>query len=144
MTFNNDVHQQFADYFEDKTVRCFAYLVSKQLEEGHICVDLDKDSLEAAFKNLPDDIKGELTELNPQTLEENHQWITTDENAIRPFVIKNGMLYLQRYFQYETQIIDNIKRLGDNFRIITGGPGTGKTYSVASKLLELFSNNINF
>ena len=143
MTFNNDVHNQFAVYFEDKTVRCFAYLVSKQLEEGHICVDLDKDSLEAAFKNLPDDIKGELTELNPKTLEENPQWITTDENAIRPFVIKNDMLYLHRYFQYETKIIDNIKRLGDNFRIITGGPGTGKTYSVASKLLELFSNNIN-
>ncbi|HSV76153.1 MAG TPA: exodeoxyribonuclease V subunit alpha, partial [Bacteroidales bacterium] len=43
---------------------------------------------------------------------------------------------------YETQIIENIKRLGEKFRIITGGPGTGKTYSVGQNLVELLAKNL--
>ncbi len=38
----NDVHQQFAEFFKSDAIKPFAYLVSKRLAEGHICVNLDE------------------------------------------------------------------------------------------------------
>lgn len=141
-----DVHKVFAEYF--KGVEALAYAVSKTLEEGSICLDIE--GYKETFKKIVNE-KGDteklnpflkdLTELDSQTKE--GKFVTLSDKELKPFIIRNGKVYLHRYFQYETQIIDNIKRLGKKLKIITGGPGTGKTYSVGENLVEILEGDIN-
>jgi len=134
-----DVHKVFAEYFIG--VEALAYAVSKTLEEGSICLDLKtfKESIDKnddAWQANPfREISGSYEEMI-----NNELFVTHREDELKPFVIQHGKVYLHRYFTYETQIIDNIKRLGDNFKIITGGPGTGKTYSVGQNLAALLAS----
>jgi len=136
-----DVHKVFAGYF--KGVEALAYAVSKNLAEGSICLDVE------SFRNSV--ISNDITWQENPFMKENPpvndmlaegRFVTHDETETKPFVVFNGKVYLHRYFTYETQIIENIVRLGNNFKIITGGPGTGKTYSVAQNLIKLLSGNI--
>jgi len=56
----------------------------------------------------------------------------SDRDRNRPLIFDNGNLYIQKYFVYQERIL---KRLGElKFHIITGGPGTGKTTSLANIL----------
>ena len=123
---------------------------SSKLSEGNICLDI-KDYKEND-SNVPGTQKAKeffnekdvVCWGNPEDFQKQCEegiYVTHSADESKPFVIQNGKAYLHRYFQYETQIIENIKRLGDNFYIITGGPGTGKTYSVSTKLAELFGGN---
>jgi len=135
-----DVHYKFAEYF--KGAEPLAWAVSKTLAEGSICLDLDSFKKSIEYND-------EFWQANPfrekagpfDNIITNDQFITHKENELKPFVVKNKKVYLHRYFTYETQIIDNIIRLGQNFKIITGGPGTGKTYGVATELVKLFKEN---
>ena len=101
------------------------------------------------------------------------------DHELKPFIVHNNKLYMQRYFVYETSLLDHIRELSaveekevktrfqflktfkstgkralnewqqagayaaflNNFSIITGGPGTGKTTTVASVLEMIFSEN---
>lgn len=184
----NDVHYQFADFFEDKDLKPFAYLVSKRLQDGHICIELDEKELAKDYEALPEYFKSEISELSIAKLNTKKEWVSINEQDKKPFIIFNGKLYLYRYFNYETQIIsslkcfleneksvreERIKKLSslnsfvkselqadlkdknipadelidwqlaasitgflNNFTIITGGPGTGKTTTVA-KILSI-------
>lgn len=180
----NDTHQQFAAFFESKTLQPFAYWVSKKLSEGHICFDLNEIASEQ--ENLPIYYKNAV--FNEITLAK-ESLVTTQNKPKQPFVIHNNKLYLQRYFNYESQILAKIFELGNselgfvnermeklktlssfiktlfaspykttetnwqlvatitgvlnNFTIITGGPGTGKTTTVAKILAILFAINPN-
>ena len=169
---NNDVHGQFANFFRDQALYPFAYLISKRLAEGHICLDLD-----------------ELTsEIDPSVLQDLP--MVAEPGSRQPFILQNNRLYLERYHRYETKILnrlsaflkseqivaqgriaaiqqhaDLIRKLfpleTDNvalppeeklnwqlaaalcgalndFTIITGGPGTGKTTTVARLLAILY------
>jgi exodeoxyribonuclease V alpha subunit len=181
----NDVHHQFASFFSDIKLQPYAYLVSKKLSEGHICLHLDglnteEDVLPAAYK----------AQLHEVTVLPDVPFVTTDPLLKQPFVLHNNKLYLQRYFNYETLILNRIaafiaaekqsegQRLMElkaayafisqlfprqsinavsgrtdwqqaaaisavlnNFTIITGGPGTGKTTTVAKMLSILFNIN---
>jgi exodeoxyribonuclease V alpha subunit len=177
----NDVHQQFAAFFKSETLQPYAYLVSKKLSEGHICLQLDE--LDAEKENLPSYYKwnGEVDDLR------NEKLVTSAGGIKQPFVLHNGRLYLQRYFNYETMILSRIMEfivaekvseaertdllkkhqsfikglfnsvgqevkpiinwplaaaitgVLNNFTIITGGPGTGKTTTVAKILAILFT-----
>jgi len=54
----NDVHQQFAEYFPVPVLKPYAWLLSKKLSEGHICLHLDKAgelsaALPAAYSPVP-------------------------------------------------------------------------------------------
>ncbi|HHB51954.1 MAG TPA: exodeoxyribonuclease V subunit alpha, partial [Saprospiraceae bacterium] len=115
---------------------------------------------------------------------QNNPYISTDARKnLQPFILANNKIYLQRYFYYETIIIEKIytlilnsnidrnknllienagfvKNLLDNndldnnqiswqmvaiisavinnFTIITGGPGTGKTTTIAKFLSIVF------
>ena len=180
----NDVHQQFAEYFPSETLRPYLYLLSKKLSDGHICVDVDKID------------KGELVSvgynsvLSKKKLQK--ELLVSNGKEIKPVVLFNDRLYLQRYFKYETIILDRVKKfieneqveaelktselkkhtdlikdlfknstgdsgenietinwplvaaitaVSNNFTIITGGPGTGKTTTVAKILSILFTIN---
>ncbi|MDB5201309.1 MAG: recD [Ferruginibacter sp.] len=173
-----DVHQQFASYFTTGSLQPYIYLLSKKLSEGHICIFLEdnhrQEMLAAGYEHIS---PWQTIKKDPLVAE----GITT-----RPFVLLDNRLYLQRYFNYETVIIERIKALLEeeaedlssrteallqnqsliksifdkakdqvtnwplaaavsaalqNFTIITGGPGTGKTTTVAKILAILFTIN---
>lgn len=180
----NDVHQQFAEYFQIPALKPYAYLLSRKLSEGHICLHLNKPveaaaDLPAFCENMP---------TGSRTLQQ-IPLVAKGGNDSQPFVLYQERLYLQRYFRYETIFLqrihqflatekevlaDRLKMLethrtfisnlfaagpafvadgGDpadwqlsaavtgvlnNFTIITGGPGTGKTTTVAKILAILY------
>lgn len=180
----NDVHHQFAEYFQIPALKPYAYLLSRKLSEGHICLHLDQrveaaGDLPAFCEDLP---------VGSKPLR-NIPLVGKDGNTSQPFVLYQERLYLQRYFRYETIFLERIyqflstekealpERLqqletnrgfisnlfaagpafvadgGDpadwqlsaavtgvlnNFTIITGGPGTGKTTTVAKILAILY------
>lgn len=183
----NDVHQQFAEYFNVPALKPYAYLLSKKLSEGHICLHLEQ--LPAAIGELP-----QAYYIVPGSRHlEDISLVGKNGDDQHPFVLYQNRLYLQRYFRYETSflrriseflatekeelprrlqllqqhrsfIIDLFARaaavttheqedLADwplaaaitgllhNFTIITGGPGTGKTTTVAKILAILYATN---
>ncbi len=132
-----DVHKVFAAYFAG--VEALAWAVSKTLAEGSICLDLETFKKSIANNDefwQANPFREEARSAEEMTAE--GLFVTHKEDELKPFVAHNGKVYLHRYFTYETQIIENITRLGSNFKIITGGPGTGKTYSLAKELEEIF------
>jgi exodeoxyribonuclease V alpha subunit len=186
MKTSNDVHFQFASFFDNSQIRPYAYLLSKRLSEGHICIDA-RDVFSAG---LPfDEIVPVNQVIDPENL------IFGNAKKAAPFVRHQDKLYIQRYFQYESSILKSIKRLIDkgkenyvdrilkltslqdslyemnitdpfeanepkdhqtdwqmaaavsaflnNFTIVTGGPGTGKTTTVAKVLSLLFQADPN-
>lgn len=176
----NDVHQQFAEFFPGKVLAPFVYLLSKKLSEGHICLNIDllADELEGLPVNYQKIIENDREKLV-------YEQLVTDENGRQPFILHNRRLYLERYFAYETKILNGILTLiknGEplianrcttllancelindlfkgnfsqdeidwqmagvlvgvinNFTIITGGPGTGKTTTLAKLLAVLYT-----
>ncbi len=185
MNFTNDVHQQFAEFFTDERIKPYAYLLSKCLQEGNICIDVN--DLSTLASEIP------YTKIvNAGTLPTLTKFVSTDTENILPFVLHKERLYLHRYFRYESTILHSIGRLIENesrlrtdriaslkkiepfihglkvsasnagipldqqvdwqmvaaiqsvlhnFSIITGGPGTGKTTTVAKVLSILFTIN---
>ncbi len=176
----NDIHQQFASFFKSETLKPLAYLVSKKLAEGHICVDLndvdeEKDELPSYYLAIEQAIKNIAKD----------KLVTENTANKQPFVLHQNRLYLQRYFNYESSILQRIQAFVasekatepervqqltnnqefikqlfsssagivnwqlaaavnsylNNFSIITGGPGTGKTTTVAKILAILFHLN---
>ncbi|WP_276485147.1 exodeoxyribonuclease V subunit alpha [Paraflavitalea pollutisoli] len=183
----NDVHQQFAEYFGIPALKPYAWLLSKKLSEGHICLHLDQ--LPASAAELPP-----AYFITPGSRQLEHiPLVGKDGNDQHPFVLFQNRLYLQRYFRYETAFLDRIRQflasetttlphrlqlleqhrpfitrlfaqaapvaadtqddladwplaaaitgLLNNFTIITGGPGTGKTTTVAKILSILYATN---
>ncbi|TAF45821.1 MAG: exodeoxyribonuclease V subunit alpha [Sphingobacteriales bacterium] len=178
----SDTHHQFASFFESKTLQPYAYMLSKKLSEGHICIDItdienEREKLPTYFKNSFFDIATLLKE----------PLVALQNGTKQPFIWHNNRLYLQRYFSYESDILAQIVAWGSNnieqitkrmealrlestfiknifetgintkqpnwqlvatlmgalqnFTIITGGPGTGKTTTVAKILAILFKIN---
>ncbi len=174
------VHEQFASFFPDKALQPWAWYLSKRLAEGHICVPVDDGSI--YHSGHPFDIKPDVNSLRACT-----RYVSTDPEIVRPFILYKDKLYLHRYFTYETQIVEQLRKRMENsrskreaymdelirikplveslvatlpdkdlqpdqkpdwqlisvintllndFSIITGGPGTGKTTTLA-KLLRL-------
>jgi len=179
----NDVHQQFAEYFPSKQLAPYLYLLSKKLSEGHICIDIS--SVDKIACSEP----GYTSFLTKEKLLA--ESLISNGDTIAPFILLNERLYLQRYFNYESIILNRIKEfvetesaqlenklqnleihkafikslfentsnetkqgikwqlaavinaLVNNFTIITGGPGTGKTTTVAKILSILYTINPN-
>jgi exodeoxyribonuclease V alpha subunit len=183
----NDVHQQFAEYFGIPALKPYAYLLSKKLSEGHICLDLEKPPAGTeelpAFYALPPAGSQPLASI---------ALVGKNGDDSHPFVLYQNRLYLQRYFRYETGFLNRIRQflaeekeqlpqrlallqehrdfisqlfantnssaptqdeqadwplaaaitgILQNFTIITGGPGTGKTTTVAKILAILYATN---
>lgn len=182
----NDVHQQFAEYFDIPALRPYAYLLSRKLSEGHICLDLD--NMVPAFPDAPAYCYNMVPGSKPL---QSIPLVGKKGDERQPFVLYNNRLYLQRYFRYETVFLNRIlqflkdervvlkERIAllekhrlfisnlfetkplspggseddnadwqfaaaitgilNNITIITGGPGTGKTTTVAKILSVLYT-----
>jgi exodeoxyribonuclease V alpha subunit len=138
----------FAEYF--RGCEGLAYALSSKLAEGNICIDIENYKEDLPYllekQKARPGYKDEYTIFWPSAEEFEKQcnqgkYVSHSSGELKPFIIQGKKAYLHRYYQYETQIIDNIKRLGKNFHIITGGPGTGKTFSIGSRLVEEFTRN---
>ncbi|QOW09774.1 exodeoxyribonuclease V subunit alpha [Kaistella flava (ex Peng et al. 2021)] len=177
MENTHKLHRHFASYFNDQLVEPFVYVLSKRMENGHICIPVNS--------SIDEELK-EGGYLKQQSFKDS-SLVTSNETDLKPFVLFNDKFYLQRYFQYETTILNRLESLAkskgkftersealrsqidfireeispvedlssysaeekpdwqavaaiqgvlNNLTIITGGPGTGKTTSVA-KILAL-------
>jgi exodeoxyribonuclease V alpha subunit len=185
----DNVHEQFASLFKNKDLEPFAYLASRKLSEGHICVDLN--DLDSETDEFPYKTSSGKNRINPSVLKKIPELVSVSEKVKKPFIVNNDLFYIQRYFAYETMILERIKKflasekgefskrqallsknqklitalfskqpalqnippdecvdwqlaaavsaVLNNFTIITGGPGTGKTTTVAKILAILFS-----
>lgn len=177
MLQTKNVHLQFADYFGDEAAFPYFYLLSKKLSEGSICIDTHHIHWEQLKQedNLPDMfVSGSLDKLKKSPL-------VSEDDTKQPLVLSGNKLYLQRYFLYETRVIERIQAMINNentqeaihnlnkviddirslfadnntgstdwqavaaitavlnkFTIITGGPGTGKTTTIARILSLLY------
>jgi exodeoxyribonuclease V alpha subunit len=59
----------------------------------------------------------------------------------QPFVLDLGRLYIHRSWEEECFVAEQIRtRPADKLKVITGGPGTGKTTTVATKLVARLSD----
>jgi exodeoxyribonuclease V alpha subunit len=182
-----DPHLQFASLFENKVVEPYAYILSKKISEGNICVELDNLNIDN-FEDFPFDEIQPKDELIKQT-----NLVSSDPSIKKPFIIEGNLLYLHRYFVYENIIFNKIKQsinfensqltqrikelnalqpliknlftdsesrqgllpeektdwqlvaaintLLHQFSIITGGPGTGKTTTVAKILALIYASD---
>ena len=181
-----DIHKVFADYFKSfgKHVQAASYYVSKKLSDGHICFSIEE------YNHI---IQDGLVDQNPFLKENelldikqlNKPCVSSSIDEIQPFIIQGNKFYLQRYFYYETALLQRINDFHEqeiqvfhqrkkdlihhkifiqqlfeskeqqtnwqlvaaltsvlyNFSIITGGPGTGKTTTVAKLLAILYKIN---
>jgi len=163
-----DIYKNFAEYFNDPQIPQLKYYITntlKGLKDGHICTLVKDEDI--------DKIK--------QSTHVSHRepW----DN--KPFILMENRFYFQRYFSYETMVVqkvsrflecgkssldDEIEKLNHHkevveklfsddqksdepnwqniailnsvlhrFSIITGGPGTGKTTTVAKVLSLIFT-----
>jgi exodeoxyribonuclease V alpha subunit len=97
-----------------------AKIVLQRLWQGSVCVSI---------KDIPN--------FNVNCLE--HKAVGKN-NEIRPLIFDGENLYIQKYFVYQKRILERIEKL--RIKIITGGPGTGKTTSLASILKDRLSEKI--
>lgn len=100
-----DIHKQFAESFPVNDIRPFAYLLSKRIQEGHICISV-KDVLNST--EIPYEVKS-LPDFNAMK-----SMVSDSNNANTPFVLHDDNLYFQRYFKYETAIIQLIREKIDS------------------------------
>jgi len=103
-------------YKVSKTVRDLAEKVLEQLEKGSICLKIESDAEKAELKKSKAVGSG---------------------SEIRPLIFDGENLYIQRYFVYQSRILKRLNEL--QLHIITGGPGTGKTTSLA----KILKNRLN-
>jgi exodeoxyribonuclease V alpha subunit len=104
-----------------------AKIVLQRLWQGSVCVSV-KDLNKIPNFNL-DCLKNE---------------VVGKDNEICPLIFDGDNLYIQRYFIYQKRILEKIEKLFINkkIHIITGGPGTGKTTSLASILKNRLNEKI--
>ncbi len=164
----------FADFFDQGKLNPFLALLAQKMAAGNVCLDLNDADPKA-------DVLLSSGQYEQDIL--SHP-LVGGESELQPFILHDNKLYLQRYFKYETQFIEGIRRmiseedadtamqdisaqrdmilslfpakkndepdwqmvatlsaLLHRFHIITGGPGTGKTTSVARLLTIILYRN---
>ncbi|MFT4203621.1 MAG: exodeoxyribonuclease V subunit alpha [Chitinophagaceae bacterium] len=158
----NDVHLQFAKYFRDSALEPYLYKLSQKMEEGSTCLDLeevDDDRLALACSVLVS--QGANVQERPFVLDKERLYMQRYFRyeiglieKIKAMVVAGNQRATERAAQLATlqpqlnqlfpsdttetdwQKIAACFALLNDFTIITGGPGTGKTTTV-SKILEL-------
>lgn len=178
-------HHTFAHFFKQDTLAPYLFALSKKMQDGHICLDLNELPADEEFWK---EFDGDHQNLEP--LPEQSELIALSSDEKKPFILANNKLYLNRDFFYETQVLKGLKKMVadeqkevgsrkkellthksfieglrsedknlaafeadekpdwqlvaaiqgalNNLTIVTGGPGTGKTTTVA-KILALLN-----
>lgn len=184
-TYLIDPNNIFAHYFKDTQLAPYLFALSKRMQEGHVCLNLNELTFDKEFWKEFDG-----NQIIKDDFPENSSLVGKTSNDNRPFVLANNKLYQSRNYFYETKIIDTLKELVgeemaefesrkrallqqsdflkklqskdsnlatfsseekpdwqlvaaiqstlNNVTIVTGGPGTGKTTTVA-KILALLN-----
>ena len=102
MKRTEDVHEQFAECFPEGPLKAYAYLLSKRLEEGHVCIGIDgalrpDEAVPYPFEGI-------------DGIPESDPWISVaGTGRVTPLVRDGGRIYLQRYHTYETSIVRILK-----------------------------------
>src|SRR5687768_4563787 len=131
MNVINDVHHQFAEYFPSETLKPYLYLLSKKLGEGHICVEVDKiDKEELASLGFDNIVNKKKLQKEP---------LVSGGEEIKPVVLFKDRLYLQRYFEYETIILDRVKQFIGNEQVEINRK-TLELKKHTSLIVDLFKN----
>ena len=171
MNSSIDIHQVFADYFGSDIIKPLAYACSKKLSEGHICLDLDHyfatDKQAISVSDLLTKSKwvsDSIDKTNAFILKNNklylqryfsyesdiitaiQQLITKEDTIEKSKLLEHKSELIKQIFNTEEQsenwqFIAAINAFINNFSIITGGPGTGKTTTIAKFLALAFSVN---
>jgi len=139
----------------DKALFMPAALASKHVCEGHSCTDLTEVSEWLSILKGSDvvgnggDYKPLIIENNRLYLQKYWQYETTLADAIKKMINHNvgmditeaqkGLLGI--LFDDDCQKASVENSIRNNFSIISGGPGTGKTTTIAKLLYILFSRN---
>lgn len=107
MSHTIDVHKEFASFFKDEKLETAAYALSKKLEEGHTCLNIE------SFNSKLDQIEWEGISLKPIEIDalRRSPFVSEDAEVVKPFILYNGNLYLHRYFSYETEIVEKIEQM---------------------------------
>jgi len=103
MSFSTDIFLQFAQAFPVPTLQPHAWLLAQRLQEGHICIEATDPE-----KGTSGNAAGKYA--SEQQLTQLTHWIGK-QNEIAPFILHRNRLYLHRYFQYESAILQHIRRL---------------------------------
>jgi exodeoxyribonuclease V alpha subunit len=167
MSVSVDVHQVFADYFKDPIIKTLAYLCSEKLSEGHICVSFQEleerleEKISKAALLEKDWISDDITKTEVFIYHQNNiyfhryfRYETRILEAIEGFIehenikekhalLKENKAFIQQLFpnsetEIDWQLIACLMAFSHHFSIITGGPGTGKTTSIAKLLSIVF------
>jgi exodeoxyribonuclease V alpha subunit len=102
-----DLSQQFADFFPDPVIRRWAKRLMERMLDGHICVPCSDLGDGAEQSPSPFILEGSAV-----------KWVSVgDEAHVKPFVCHKEMLYLQRYFLYETEIVERIRARAERSRL---------------------------
>lgn len=168
--FQSDKHLQFASIFDKDPVNPFASKLYNHMQEGHICIDLTSKEIETLRES--EYISFDLKNIKPFIVQEDKLYLYkfyNYESSIVRFIqnqINNTDLINKRIealssinihsdlfdsfsdlpdslSNIDWQFIAMIKSFINGFSIITGGPGTGKTTTIAKLLTLLFQENTN-
>lgn len=103
-------HLNFALHFQSKKWAPFIYELSKKMQEGHICIDIQND--------LSTETTDTFAKL-PFVIQDNNNVITSDGGNLNvPFIIDKNLLYFQRYYKYEISIFSFLQqRISSNIAI---------------------------
>ncbi len=94
-----NVHGTFAQYFSKDTLNPWLYQLSKTMEAGNVCLDINQTFAEEENETKPD----------PASLA-GHP-LVGDEHMQKPFILHKEKLYLHRFFHYERKLVTQIKAL---------------------------------
>jgi exodeoxyribonuclease V alpha subunit len=115
-----------------------AAVASAMLRRGHLCARLDEhpdlgNELPPLMESWPS-IEQWRVDLEASGL------VALDGETFLPLVLDTqGRLYLHRYFEYEQRLAAALRARVSNgrFKVIVGGPGTGKTTRILEELATL-------
>lgn len=139
------IMQSFGVSVESAPLLCASLAITlENPESGNSCVDLETLagvglSLDYPEINWPKDAKSwkEILGAYPELV------TVADTQVNAPFVLDQDSLYSAKSFAQEVYVASTLSKMLAEGRlvVVTGGPGSGKTTSIAKRLVEHMSSN---